>query len=405
MGVEEAVNLYPYQVRGRDFLAQHKRAYLADDMGLGKSAQAITAAARVWDSGRIVVVCPASAAPNWEHEWDLWDGPGEPLIVSYATLIRRNWKKMKPEIVILDEAHYVKSPSSKRTRAALGLARKAEYAWLLSGTPMPNDPTELWPPVKYLWPEMAEEHGCRTAVQWMNTFCKTRPTLYGPKPYAVRNGAALRSSLDGIMLRRKLDDVGLELPPLRRDLVRLPKTAAAAKALSEYEGLEADEAAYTSTLRRVLGELKAPLVAKQIREELDDGAYEKIVVLYYHRAVGRELKKQLAPYGVAGFDGSTSQNTRAQEIEIFQAYPFVRVFLAQQTAAGIAINLTAAREVVLVEPAWSPEDNEQAIKRVHRIGQDAPCRARTFCITGTLDEAIMGTIHMKKKMQKEVGLG
>lgn len=399
-------SLYPYQKVGADFLATRRRAYLADRMGLGKTAQAIRAANLVGARQGVTIVCPASAVPNWQAEWDMWEGPGEPTILSYSSLIRRDWKKWKPSLVILDEAHYAKSPSAQRTRAALGIARRADRAWLLSATPMPNHPGELWPPVKYLWPELAEEVECRTAEQWLYTFCHTRPTLYGPKPYAVRNGARLRQLLKGIMLRRTLDDVGLELPPLRVDLHRLPKDKVAAAALQEYADMEGGEDAYTSTLRRVLGQAKAEPVARQIVDELKDGQYDKVVVLYYHKAVRDVLVETFRKGGISvcGFGGETPQKLRQKAIEAFQTDPKFRVFLAQQSAAGIAINLTAASEVVLVEPAWSPEDNRQAIARIHRIGQDQPCRARVFALSGTLDEAVLGTIAQKVRMQEAVGL-
>jgi len=377
-------------------------------MGLGKTVQAIRAADQV-GSEVPVVVCPASAVPNWEYEIEKWDAQADDwTCVSYATLIRRNWKKWKPDLVILDEFHYCKSPSAKRTRAALGLARQCVRnegrAWLLSGTPMPNDPTELWSPIKYLWPEIAEEHGCSRATHWRDTFTKCRPTPYGLKPYAVKNGAALRRSLNEIMLRRTLDDVGLELSPLRVELSRLPRSAASCEKLAEYE--EWEETDYTSTLRRLLGSAKAEPVAKRIIEELDNGAYEKIVVLYHHRDVGETLEEQFrtAGYDPVGFNGDTPQGKRQEAIERFQEDADIRVFLAQQTAAGIAINLTAATEIVLLEPAWSPNDNWQAIDRIHRIGQEQPCRARIFALSGTLDEAIMGTIRNKVEMQQEVGL-
>lgn len=380
-------------------------------LGLGKTIQAIVAA-YVVGSQHPVVVCPASAVENWKHELEKWHPvPESWTIISYASLIRRDWKTWEPDLVVLDEAHYAKSPSAKRTRASLGLAvraiRNGGRAWLLSGTPMPNDPTELWPAIRYLWPDVRERLGMTRLTQWRERFCKCRPTPYGLKPYAVKNGDELRDILfgdDPIMLRRTLDDVGLELPPLRVELSRLPKDRAAEEALAEYE--EWEETEYVSTLRRVLGQMKAPMVGNLLAEELNNGAYDKLVLLYYHKNVGTELAQLFLDedLAVTGFDGSTSQTDRQRAIERFQEDPEVRVFLAQQTAAGIAINLTAANEVVLLEPAWSPEANWQALKRVHRIGQDAPCRARMFAVSGTLDEAILGTIHNKVQMQKEVGL-
>ena len=394
------MNLYPYQQVGRDFLASRSRAYLGDHMGLGKSAQAITAT-RAVGSGRTVVVCPASAVPNWQAEWEMWGGVGDLEVLSYSSLIRRTVQPA--DVVILDEAHYCKSPSAKRTRAALGLASKARYAWLLCGTPMPNNPTELWPAIRYLWPDIVKALNVRTAQDWMLRFCKVRNTPYGLRPYGVQNPAQLRDIVRRIMLRRSIEDVGLDLPPLRVDLHRLPKGDVD---LREYEALDASENAYTSTLRRVLGIVKAPAVARQIVEELSDQAYSKIVVLYHHLAVGEVLRDAFRSAGlrVRGFDGSTPQVTRWANIEAFQKESMYRVFLAQQTAAGIAINLTAASEIVLVEPAWTPDENSQAIARIRRIGQDRPCRARIFSIAGTLDSHVMSTIRAKVAMQQDAGL-
>jgi SWI/SNF-related matrix-associated actin-dependent regulator of chromatin subfamily A-like protein 1 len=396
------MRLHPYQEQGRNFLAARRRAYLGDVMGLGKSAQAITAA-RLVNAKRPLIVCPASAVPNWQAEWEKWNGPGTPEILSYSSLIRR--KPDHPDVLILDEAHYAKSPSAKRTKAALGLGQKADYTWLLSGTPMPNNPTELWPPIKYLWPEIAEEVGCRTAEDWMFRFCRVRNTQYGPKPYAVRDGPLLRSIVQRIMLRRTIDDVGIELPPLRVELHRLPADAAAQAAMAEYAALEADEDSYSATLRRVLGAAKAPAVARQIVEELNDGAYRKVVVLYYHRAVGDLLFRLFEEAGhvPVGFHGGTPQDARWKAIQTFQEQPGnPRVFLGQQVAAGIAIDLAAASEIVLLEPAWTPDENSQAIARIRSLSKQDPCRARIFALAGTLDMQIMSTIRSKVKMQREV---
>ena len=78
------------------------------------------------------------------------------------------------------------------------------------------------------------------------------------------------------------------------------------------------------------------------------------------------------------------------------------MFLAQQGAAGTGITLTRASEIVLVEPSWSPAYNEQAIKRIHRIGQEHPCRARLFAVPDSLDAALMVTLARKTVMVKEV---
>lgn len=391
-------SLYPYQKVGAEFLASRRRALLADRMGLGKTIQAIEAAKRI-NAPSTLVVSPASVVSNWAREWEAWGGPPNATFTSYTKLARGFASTGSPSLVILDEAHYCKNPYAKRTKAALRAARRAGYAWLLTGTPMPNDPTEIFAWFKYLWPEKLEEIGVGSAEAWMHRFCFVRYTEYGPKPYAVRNGSELRRHIESIMLRRSLEDAGLELPPLRVDVQTFPKKQLDGDIYSDE--VEGDE--YTSRVRRVLGEAKAGFVADTIIDELTRREYREVVVLFYHTSVGGALRTAFKAAGlsVVGFDGSTPQEKRSEAIRAFQLGR-ASVFLAQQTAAGVGITLTRANEIVLVEPAWSPDDNLQAITRIHRIGQDHPCRARIFAASGTVDEAIMGTLRTKMQMKNEI---
>ncbi|NIT75626.1 MAG: hypothetical protein GWO44_01640, partial [Thermoplasmata archaeon] len=148
------MKLYDYQEEGVRFLASRRRAYLADVPGLGKTAQAIMAAKKV-RARSILVVCPAVAIPVWNEEFQKWwpRRRGELEIISYNKLARPG--AMTPQgldLVILDEAHYTKSPDALRTKAALLAAQGAKRAWLLSGSPMPNNPSELYTVFDYLWP-------------------------------------------------------------------------------------------------------------------------------------------------------------------------------------------------------------------------------------------------------------
>lgn len=406
------MNLYPYQEDGVRFLAARRRAYLADEMGLGKTVQAIRAAAKLpWGEDQItVVVCPASVVENWKHEWVTWHGPGEVIVTSYSKLIRpahfQEIAAENPDLVILDEAHYCKSAGAKRTRAALKLARDADVTYLLSGTPMPNDPTELYPVLKILWPELLEEVGVHTKQAFLDRYCVYTETDWGPRIWGLTKlaKAELVPMLRRFMLRRKLAEVALDLPPLRFTVERLPKDPElAAKLLELGADMESDDE-HLATIRRVLGSYKAEPIARKLVEELRDSKH-KLVVLYHHRKTGEALRRVFmdADYGVVGFDGRAHSSIRQQAIDAFQKpYPSARIFLAQQTAAGVGITLTAASEIVLVEPSWSPADNDQAIKRIHRIGQDKPCRARIFTVPESLDEALMAALHRKQTMIREV---
>lgn len=399
--------LYPYQWSGVDFLARRDRAYLADEMGLGKTVQAIVAASHI-NPGYVCVVCPASVQENWRREWKEWypHFDGGMNIVSYAKLIRQPILKPLPpdSLVILDEAHYCKSPGAKRTRAALQLAAEAERAWLLSGTPMPNDPRELWPIMKYLWPEIPLKFGIRTAYDWMDKWCVWTQSDYGYRVWGTKPEAKkeLGPLLKTFMLRRRLSEVALDLPPLRTTVQYLDRDPRVAEEIETYADVQ-DNPEHMSTLRRLLGEYKAPKIARILVEELQYDPDLSMVVLYHHKKTGEVLRKAFYNAGIkkAGFDGSTPALVRQAEIDTFQEGK-ARVFLAQQEAAGTGITLTRASEIVLVEPSWSPAENDQAIKRIHRIGQTIPCRARLFAVPDSLDEALVGTLARKTGMVREV---
>jgi len=401
--------LYDYQKCGAEFLAVRRRAYLADVPGLGKTAQALVAADLI-DAKNIVVVCPASAVPVWEREAERWWRPwmGRRMaIVSYNKLARVHGAtplddpSIRPlDLVILDEAHYCKSPKAKRTKAAMRLAAYAERAWLLSGSPMPNNPTELWTMFHYLWRQDVPSEA-QTYADWRDYFCKWYHADHGPRVTGTKPTVAeLRTMLSRVMLRRRVSDVGLQLPPLRLHVVPLPadrRFAEELETLIEEEGIE------TATVRRLLGAHKAERIARVICDE----APKKIVVMYHHRDTGALLTKalQAGGYMVFGFDGSTPSHVRGHEVEQFQTFPFpdkYAAFVVQQQAGGVAITLTAAAEIILVEPDWSPEANVQAIKRIHRISQTDPCRARIFSVEESLDDGIMKTLAAKIQMRKEV---
>lgn len=395
------MKLYNFQEQGVDFLLAAPRRYLADTMGLGKTPQACVAAKRS-GSRNTLVVCPASAIENWRREWGIWHGEvGTGFeVVSFAShsLHEGTHSRIDHDLVIIDEAHYCKTPSAKRTKAAMLVARQSPRSWLLSGTPMPNHPGELYAPIAALWPEELERFGICNHSEWFDRYCLWYPTQYGRKVYGVRQDYVheIRAWQDRAMLRRRVEDpeVDAELPPLRVHLHHLPRD----KGLAWIDGRE------TSTQRRLLGAYKAPLVAKLVAQELTDGAYRKIVVGAYHHDTLALLNQELAKFNPTGFDGGTPVVKRQPIIDRWTQDPSKRVLIVQQTAGGVSLNMQAAPEIALVEPDWVPDVNAQFIKRIHRIGQAQSCRARLFSVPGTQDDAIMSGLAKKIAMQVKLGL-
>jgi SWI/SNF-related matrix-associated actin-dependent regulator 1 of chromatin subfamily A len=421
------MNLMPYQVEGRDFLAAHKRALLADGMGLGKTAQAITAAEKV-GAERIVVLCPAIARENWKREFAMWFKGNFNLVVeSYDkvavnAVVRKNIVSFAPDVLILDEAHYLKNRQSKRTKALFGpyclgdgLVYHATRVWLLTGTPAPNNAAELFPMMRALWPDLIS-NGDKPMnyVTFVERYTQFMATDFGLKIMGNKNVAELKPKLKTFMLRRKAEDVLKDLP----EIFWQHQVVEPVNILAELRTLEAsldDDAkalilqlaekggdpsveTHIATLRRLTEVSKATAVAKELAAELDDGAVEKIVVFGQHRAALDTIAEALKPFGAVLVTGATSPRERQDNIDAFQTNPKVRVFVGNITACNAAITLHAANHVAFLGMSWNVAENQQAAKRCHRIGQTRPVFVRVFSLAGSIDEAVTQVLERKTKM-------
>lgn len=409
------MNLYGYQEEGAAWLNSGDFRYLADDMGLGKTIQALVAAVRR-GVRRVRVICPASVVPNWYREYKQWGDPNWNFeAVSYAGR-QVHGRTGKWDLIIADEAHYLKSSDAKRTKHVLHKMQETGAGMLLSGTPGRNA-SELWTLFDALWPELLKP-AYRTEDQWRNYFCKWHSVPVSPYASRIKitgHQPAHLDELKGLMsktiLRRTLDDVAIQLPKLRVTLHSLAHDQVMFKAIQIlgpelFDHLQ--DAAYeaaSARVRRVLGQIKAPLIGDLLAEELADGQYEKIVVGYYHQDVGDALAFRLEKFGVVRIGGKTPMKMRQAFIDRFNTDPKTRVFIGQMTAAGVGLNLQdSCSEVALVEPDWTPDPNRQFLKRVHRIGQTRPVRARVFGVAGTLDTEVMNNIALNAQLTEEIGL-
>lgn len=409
------MKLFPYQVEGAEWLSNQRRALLADEMGLGKSAQAITAADEIL-ADSILVVCPAVARENWKREFAKFSRfPRQPVISSYEGIVSAfqtgaPWQKF--DLAIIDESHFAKNPEAERTKALLGkngLVHHVERMWFLSGTPMPNHPGELWP-IMFTTGRTTLKYDvfCRRYCKFVPGF-RQHLQITGAKAERVEE---LREKLAPIMLRRTVEDVGMQLPELFfGDVVVEPCPVKLSREQFEnatkeelwlrkrLEGLDEFNpkemrlleaiARSVSTLRLYNGLQKVDSVAQMVNEELESNQYSKIVIFGVHRAVLQGLHDKLySDFWPAIINGETSERERQERIDRFQKGKRSRVLLCNIRAAGTAITLTAADQVLFVESEWSPGDNRQATKRCHRIGQTRPVRARFVGIANSIDEKI-----------------
>lgn len=395
--------LFPYQRAGAEWLAARPRAYLGDDMGLGKSAQAIVAADAAL-AEHVCVICPASVRANWEREIEMWSlGLWTYEVLSYDAAVRRGLPAA--DTYILDEAHYLKSASAKRTKRCLGPdspLRNAARVWALSGTPAPNHVGEL-----HTWLSFFGAHEGRSYRAFLDRYTNWMMTDYGPKVWGNKREAMpeLKARVDTVMLRRLKADVAGDLPAVRWGDISLASRVGHSANLVANHILISDtlpsEDEHIASLRRAVGDAKAEALGDFIADELE-GNGEKIVVFAWHQSVLNALEAELARFGVARIDGSTPTAKRQGIVDRFQGDAGCRVFLGQIVAAGTGITLTAASSLIFAEMSWTPGDNAQAAMRVHRIGQMQPVLIRTATLRGSIDEAVNAVLARKTRALEQL---
>lgn len=340
---------------------------------------------------------------------------------------RDDFRAFCPQVLIVDEAHALKNPESKRTQKVYGrwcrndgLAMVPKYVWLLTGTPTPNNVTELWPHFRALWPEHITHNGEVLNLMGFTTrYAQYEQGDFGIKVFG-NNPKHLREiqlALNGVMLRRKSRDVLQELPPIvwqptsliprehvtrqlleleQSDEVRELERVFEAAAKGETRELFTDEEPVAlATVRRLTAEIKAPVVGDIIAEELESNAYDKIVLFARHRAALFVLQDRLGRFGIATILGGQTDSARQEQIDHFQADPSIRVALVQLDAGYHTITLHASAQVAFVEQAWTPDINIQAAKRCHRFGQTRPVFVRNFGLEGSIDEAVTQALSRK----------
>ncbi len=440
---EKIETLFPFQQDGARWLAGKRLALLADDMGLGKSAQAIVAADGI-GADRILVLCPASVRINWLREFEkfsLLGGNSFPLLdgashtrlhagriatCSYDLAIRsevnstlRNWLSAASRpLLVLDEVHFLKSVDAQRSHAVLGkggIIHCAARTWALSGTPAPNHLAEMFPLLRCFgaWRNSYD--------LFVDRFCKTRATPYGPVICGHKNIPEFRRLIAPFILRRKKEEVMKDLPPILFSEVTVapsevdyevefPEYFLMGREKDFFEDMNQQRAALdgvvslmgmgkdglaavgpflrtgerkSSSLRRHVGLQKVQGVVDLVKDELNSGL-DKIVIFAIHRGVIEGLRAGLVKYGAVALYGGTNPATRQRHIDKFSKEPKCRVFIGNILAAGVGIDGLQKQccNVLLVEKYGVPGAMAQAIMRVHRNGQTRPVLVRSVRLAG-----------------------
>lgn len=425
----------PYQAEAARLMASRKRFGLFDEMGLGKTGTAIHAL-DLCGITRGIVVCPAAVRDVWRgefakfaimsrklvkaknvHDFVSWSrGKFDVLICSFEHLAK--WAKLIAEkcviseFLIIDEGHYLKNSESQRSMSILGrdglsgLLSWCERCWWLTGTPMSNDPMDIYTFLR------AMDVMPLLAPVFAKRYFYVRESSYGtkatPRPDIV---AELQALIYNNAIRRTKGQVDIQMPPIFLTSVELEgDTAAVLDMLRVYPGLSQAimaavdqgnvsfiDAQHLMTLRRLVGEAKAVPYAHLLYQELQDSGWQKRVVFAHHRTAIAHVRNVLASKGVQTVvvDGQTSERQRIEAQRRFAEDPSCTVFFGNIRAAGTGLTLTAAANIDMLESDWAPAPNAQAIMRVHRIGQTRTVRARFITLADSLDVSVNAIVARK----------
>lgn len=421
------LQLYPWQEEDARWLAEQQTAFILHDPRVGKTPLAMRAAL-YRGVKRVAMLTKAIARDQMRHEAERWM-PGVQLHVdSYERAARLSGgselRAFRPEVLILDEAQRAKNPKAQRTKAIYGrkldgiggFTEGIEAVWSLSGTLAPNHLGETW---THLHARGFTDRGYRSFCEH---FCHTwMHQTYGMMVGAPRleHIPEFRRLLSPISRRRRFRDTyaGSRLPLWR--IYRLAMEAADLKRLRALEGAEAARAVQADLARatsdeerdrilasaevslarwrRVLQQIKAPLVANMVEELIESGV-SKIIVFAWHRDTLDILEQALAKHESVRVDGGTSEKVRNERVRAFQTDPLCTLFLAQIQTANEAISLPA-QCTVFAEYSYSPGDILQAAKRMILPGQTHAQEIITCCLPGTADEDVARSVRMKAATQ------
>jgi superfamily II DNA or RNA helicase len=431
----------------------HRTFLLADEPGLGKTAQALLAAS-VSHSYPLLVVVPNVVKTNWAREVALWtpqrtatvvhgdgndvDAFSDVVIVNYEVLDRHvGWLgRFGFKGMVVDEAHFIKNLSSQRSKHVLSLSRSIRATspkalfMALTGTPLINQIDDF----RAIWQFLGWIDDKKPLPELMD---KLEDTGLTPADFGFFSEAR-QAVIDMGIVRRKKVDVAADIPARRvadipveldDDLgrsIREAEAALTARLVDRYqrrlalrksdetfddidrdrliravahEELEESKSAKTGenvfTMVRKIGQAKAGLAADYTAQLARNVG--KVVFFAKHIDVMDTAEAHFAKAGLGtvSIRGDQTPKARQAAIDAFANDPDVSVVVASLTAAGVGLNLQAASNVVLAELSWTSAEQTQAIDRVHRIGQELPVTAWRIIAAQTIDAKIAELIDSK----------
>jgi SNF2 family DNA or RNA helicase len=400
------VTLRPYQEFGAKYILAQERTILGDEMGLGKTIEALAAISHLWEQNKrrwFLVISPAGITVNWEKEiqnrvnipYYRFHGPdrdsiirswihgGGIAIVSYNVLDNLNISNMflntnkGIDLLVADEAHYIKNPAAKRTAAVTSLLPLAKYVCFMSGTPMENHPREFVRLIDMVRPGEGDRY-------------LKNEIFYDSQ---VKDADQFHRMASSVYLRRNQKDVLRELP----EKIEIPEWVdlsisdhnAYLKAVTERNFMAMRRSVtigsgHTSAKMERLDEL--------IQEHRDSG--RKVLIFSFFLDVLEMVCKRMSPIGK--ITGALSSSERMGIVDKFQFSKGFQVLVSQIEAGGQGINLQSASVVIIMEPQFKPTTEAQAIARAHRMGQINRVIVHRLLARNSVDERMQAILSKKE---------
>ncbi len=413
--------LKPFQRAGVSYLLSQRRAFLADEQGLGKTIEAL-AALEADDAYPAVVVCPASLKLNWLRELEHWlphrtaqvlagTGAEQPLasrditIVNYDIVAARldALCALAPLALVLDESHYCKNAGAKRTQAVQRLSAAMPREGLvlaLTGTPVMNRPAELIAQMRILGRlgdfGTGTQFGARfrgadahLRLHWhLRARCFVRRLKVDVLPQLpAKTRAIVPVELDNEPEYRLAErDVVAWLQSQPLDLRELGVKVAAA--------LRAERLVRLNALKLLAARGKLHAARTWIHDFCSSG--ERLVVFAHHREIQHALLEHFP--NALHILGEDSPSARDAALRAFQAPDDAsnQLIICSMEVAGQGITLTRSSNVVFLELGWTPAKHDQAEDRCHRIGQQDAVNASYLLAAHTVDETISTLLERKR---------
>ena len=419
--------LMNFQKEGLDFLLKSSgNALLADEMGLGKTVQTLSYVSTEKQTFPVLIVAPLVTLNNWEREVEKFlkkksrngriiesESPTVTLIrtgkakelpktdiyiINYELLLKRSGdlEQVGIRTIVCDEVHNLRSKTTQKYKAVKKLAALStvQYRIGLSGTPIYNRGSEIWPIIDILKPGLLGSF-----KEFCEYFCYVNDK--GKAIVLENKRASLRNELQKhVMLRRKKADVLKEL----KDKVRYKEVIASdtdyyleeldkiwkkledeqKEAQTEFSKSASYHRAIQSE-RQIAGVAKLPHVINFVKNIME--IEESVVVFCHHKLIHKLLHESLQEFSPVSIIGGQSDATRQDQIDKFQKGES-KLMIAGIRAGNVGINLTKAKYVIFAELDWSPAIHRQAEDRLHRIGQKNTVFAYYLIGNGTLDDHV-----------------